>query len=308
MIKYIQHTEIDYKKWDACIDQALNGNIYAYSWYLDAACEQWDALIEGDYDTVMPLPYRNKLLVYYIFPPNMIQQLGVYSQKNLTENKITEFIQCIPAKFKYSEINFNYSNPINSEKHSITPHVNLELNLNAPYSELYANYSENIKRSIKKAYKTNFHINRNAKIKDLIQLFKEIKEPELKSLPKDFYPVVERVTDVLLKNNKAQVWKAEISGVFWAGVLFAFSHNKVYFLFSVTNFKAQTNGIMPAMINAIIEENAEKDMIFDFEGSDNINLARFYKSFGATEKNYNKLVINNIPNLLFAAVQTWRKK
>jgi dTDP-4-amino-4,6-dideoxygalactose transaminase len=65
---------------------ALNGNIYAYSWYLNNVCEKWDTLVEDDYVSVMPLPYRKKMGVTYIFPPTITQQLGVFSHENISEN------------------------------------------------------------------------------------------------------------------------------------------------------------------------------------------------------------------------------
>ena len=34
-IKYVKHKDIDKVKWDACIDNAPNALIYAYSYYLD---------------------------------------------------------------------------------------------------------------------------------------------------------------------------------------------------------------------------------------------------------------------------------
>ena len=37
---------------------SCNGFSFALSWYLDASCDNWDALIADDYTAVMPLPYR----------------------------------------------------------------------------------------------------------------------------------------------------------------------------------------------------------------------------------------------------------
>ena len=34
--------QIDFNKYDACIAAAINSRIYAYSWYLDAVCDDWD--------------------------------------------------------------------------------------------------------------------------------------------------------------------------------------------------------------------------------------------------------------------------
>ena len=65
---------------------------------------------------------------------------------------------------------------------------------------------------------------------------------------------------------------------------------------------------MHHVINTFIRENAGKNLVLDFEGSDHKNLARFYKSFGACEKNYNKIIINRIPNLLFSMARAIRNK
>jgi hypothetical protein len=308
MIRYIKHKEIDYKKWDACIDNALNGNIYTYSWYLDTVCERWDALIEGDYEALMPLPFRKKMGVNYIFPPTMTQQLGICSLETITENKILEFISCIPAKFKYCELNLNQYNHIQTDKLKITTHTNLELDLNPSYLNLIRAFSENTRRNIRKASVLNLQIQKNGNISNLIKLFKDSKAPEIKTLPGDFYAVVEKISQQLLLRNQAQIWEVKIDNELSAGVMFVFGHNKAYFLFSAANKLAKENNLMHFIVNTFIEENSGKNLLLDFEGSDNKNLARFYKSFGATEKNYKKIIVNRLPGALVSLIRKIHKK
>jgi hypothetical protein len=308
MIRYIQHKEIDYQKWDSYIDKALNGNIYAYSWYLNSACEHWDALIEDDYLSVMPLPFRKKMGISYVFPPSMTQQLGIFSQEIITESKVQGFISSIPAKFKYCEINLNHQNPFQNEKHKLTTHTNLVLDLNRPYPELLSGFSENTRRNIRKSELIDIRISENGDFKNVIQIFKNTKAAELKSLPDDYYRVVERTSHQLLERHQAQVWEASINGDVCAGVIFAFSRNRTYFLFSAANNIAKENNIMHNLVNKFIKENEGKNLVLDFEGSDNKNLARFYKSFGATEKNYRKIIINNLPGVIFSIAQILGKK
>ena len=92
MIKHLRHNEVDKKKWDDCIDNAFNGIIYAYSWYLDIVCPTWDALIEDDYEKVMPLTHNNKLGISYLYPPLFTQQLGVFSKISLSSSDVENFI------------------------------------------------------------------------------------------------------------------------------------------------------------------------------------------------------------------------
>ena len=59
-IHYLRRYEIDTKKWDQCIIESDNGLIYAHAFYLDHMAKQWDALVMGNYDAVMPLPFNQK--------------------------------------------------------------------------------------------------------------------------------------------------------------------------------------------------------------------------------------------------------
>ena len=68
MIKYIKHKDVDKTKWDQCIARSSNGFIFAYAWYLEIVCENWDALIEGDYETVFPLPWKRVVVILLIWP------------------------------------------------------------------------------------------------------------------------------------------------------------------------------------------------------------------------------------------------
>lgn len=53
-IRHLRYNEIDKTKWDRCIQTAFNGNVYSFSWYLDVVAYGWEALVEGDYETVFP--------------------------------------------------------------------------------------------------------------------------------------------------------------------------------------------------------------------------------------------------------------
>ena len=81
VIQYLPHAQINKTKWDACIAAAPNGLIYAHSWYLDEIIETWDALVMNDYESVMPLPYRKKYGVLYLFHPPFVAQLGLFGNE-----------------------------------------------------------------------------------------------------------------------------------------------------------------------------------------------------------------------------------
>jgi hypothetical protein len=56
------------------------------------------------------------------------------------------------------------------------------------------------------------------------------------------------------------------------------------------------------LIDSFIREHAGQALTLDFEGSNDPNVARFYKSFGAAECNYYKITINRLPWIAKQAV------
>ena len=80
-----------------------------------------------------------------------------------------------------------------------------------------------------------------------------------------------------------------------AAAVFFISGQRAVFLFSATNQTAKETFAMPLLIDNFIRKNAESNMILDFEGSNDVNLARFYKSFGSKTATYDTLLINKLP-------------
>ena len=68
-IRYVAHNELDKSKWDDCIETASNGIVFAYSWYLDAVCDNWDALVLNEYEAVFPITKKSKFGLNYFFNP-----------------------------------------------------------------------------------------------------------------------------------------------------------------------------------------------------------------------------------------------
>jgi len=295
MIRYLPNNDIDKAKWDVCIGNSVNGNIYACSWYLDSACERWDALVEDDYRSVMPLPYRKKAGFQYIFPPSLVQQLGIFSVEEIPASKVAEFIHEIPSKFKYAEINLNHDNPVEALTVTKKSHVNLELSLHKPYAELQRNYSENLRRTLKKIPETVFTIKKEGDTHDLIELFKNYQAKKIASLPKDFYRVLEKISGASKESNQMQLWQVFYEQELCAGVLFIFGFHKATFLFSASNDKGKEHYAMHYLIDRFISENAGSGLTLDFEGSDNESLARFYRSFGAIEFPYSGIEFSRLP-------------
>jgi hypothetical protein len=298
-VQLVPYNKIDKQKWDACITNASNGLVYAYSFYLYAMAKHWEALVLNDYEIVMPLTYNKKYGICYLYQPPFTAQLGVFGNE-LTKETIEKFVNAIPAKYKYRDIYFNYKNtfPLNN----FYERSNYVLNLNKPYEELYRAFKENVKRNIKKCSQLNCNIKKNISIDDVIALAKEQTATFSKLSNQDF-EAIKKVYTHLKQNNDAITYGVYLNDQLVASAAFFFSNNRAYYILVGNHPNGKTIGASHTLINEFIKDNANKNLVLDFEGSDIGSLAFFYSSFGAVEEKFAAIKYNNLPWFL-----KWLKK
>jgi hypothetical protein len=297
LIRYLKHSEIDKAKWDDCIDHAVNGIFYAYSWYLDILSPGWDALEENDYQKVFPLTFRKKFGVLYLYQPVFTQYLGLFSKEKTPDGKIPEFLNNIPQNFKFAEININTLEKL-SGKYKTTSFRTCLLNMNKSYDLLRSGYSDNAKRNLKLAIKSKLLFSNKVTPEALVRLFLLNKGKEIKTIGGKDYDSLKKLLEVFLSKNMANIFGVySANNELCAAAAFVESHGKSVFYFSASNKEARTNGAMTYLMDQFISKNSGRSLILDFEGSNNENLARFYKSFGSEEHYYLHLRKDDLPYL-----------
>lgn len=296
MIRYLKYEEIDKNKWDECIKKSFNGNLYGYSWYLDIVAEHWEALVQDDYERVFPLTQGQKYGISYLYQPFFTQQLGIYSKNILSREIVSRFLESIPGKFKYMEILMNSYNKIDEDKYDVSPQINHELDLIKSYDNIYKSYSKNLKRNIKKAEKAGLTLDRNVRPENVVEIFRKNRGSKIKHLGEKDYKRLQRMMYTCIYKGIAETYGAFTPhNELCAGAFFVNINRKVIFLFSGLTPGGREMCAMPYLINTYIKNNANSHLTFDFDGSNDPNLSRFYKSFGSKRTTYPKLVINNLP-------------
>lgn len=309
MILYLTHNNIDFDKWDECIDKSPNGIIYASSWYLNMTSPGWGALVEGDYQSVMPLPARRKFGIWYIFQPTFVQQLGVFSTQSLSSEVIRNFIQAVPGHFKWVHYNLNTYNPLKVRKdEKFTDKVTCELDLIPSYEILRKGYSKNTARNIKKAEKNNLFITHHGQPETIIDAFRNNKGKQFNNLSENDYFLLKHLIYVGIHRGLVKI-RCAYTGEnnFCAGIIFFESKNKLIFMFSGITDQARNNGAMFLLVDDFIREHAGRDLVLDFEGSSDPNLARFYLGFGSKECVFLQIKINRMPPVLKSIFGLWEK-
>ena len=307
MIRFLKHTIIDKIRWDDCINRALNGNLYASSWYLDIVSPGWCALVEDDYKSVFPLTVSSKAGFNYIMQPYFTQQLGLFSQYILTGEKLVEFLQSIPAGYRYIDINLNSSNKA-PESDAVFDFINIELDLSLDYETLVRSYQSNQQRNLKKADRNTLTIVNQVKPEEIISLFRANRGQDIHHLKDDQYALIHRIATESIHRGIGELWGVnDDKNNLVASALWVFSHGKAIFLFSALSEEGKKLNAMPWLIDSFIRANAGKPLILDFEGSNNEGLARFYSSFGSKKVTYQRFTRNSLPQPLSVVLKIWRK-
>lgn len=286
MISYLTNDCIDRKRWDDCVAHALNGNVYAWSWYLDIAHPRWEALVEindDKYLSIMPVTRKKKYFISYLCQPFFVQQLGVFSREPITQETTLAFLKAIPKQYRLVEIRLNEQNPFPEGCEGVGWHANYLLDLNKDYNVLSSDYHENTKRNLKKSFNNNLELVKGIGMEQVIQLFRLNRGATIRHWGAAEYTRLERLTASAITSSNAFVYgvKTSDSKEIICGALFMISHQRITFLFSGNNAKGKETQAMTYLIDQVIREYAGQPMTFDFEGSDDENLARFYHGFGA---------------------------
>ncbi len=308
MIRLLKHNEIDKRRWDECIKKSFNGNVYALSWYLDVVHPHWDALVENDYERVMPLTASKKFGISYMFQPFFVQQLGVFSTSQMSHENVSDFIKAIPQKYRFVQYRLNSYNKVNYESEIIERHRNVELDLIYDYQYLYNNYNNNTKRNLTKAENAGLSVNYDIDPEIIIELFRNNKGKNVQHWQdKEYERLLNLVHTAISYKCCFTIGISDLENNIIAGAIFMHSHDRLIFLFSGSDEKHRDRHALTMLLDTVIREYSETQYTFDFEGSDNEGLARFYKGFGGKEVSYPEVKYNNLKGILKFTYKIMRK-
>jgi hypothetical protein len=292
MIRYVKRTDIDDAKWNACIDAATNGLIYAYTFYLDAMCATWDALVLDDYRAVMPLPWRQKWSISYLYHPFAVAQSGLFGN-HLSPGLLHGFLKNIPAQFKYWDLPLNFGNNFDVPDFSLHKRKNFVLPLQQSYETLRKNYRNHVQRNIRKATAQQCMVQQSNDPDTVIELAKT--HAANWGTETDFENF-KTLCQFLFKQGKSTTYIVHAAtGTVLASAVFFFSHNRAYYILPGNHEAGRAVGASHLLIDAFIKDHADQNLVLDFEGSDVPGLQFFYSSFGAVEEPYSVLRYNRLP-------------
>ncbi len=295
-IEFKKRKEIEVEKWDRLIAESLAETIYPYSWYLDVVAENWSALVVDDYRFVMPVVWKKKAGMKYIYQPFYTQQLGVFSREYVDPELIRKLIRILYKKFRFAGINFNSKNLIGEEAPFIVDDKsNYVLTLDRDYDTHSSLYSSNARRNIKKSMELSEYIERNLPVGELVRLKRE---NDVIQRSEEEYGWMLDLFETILQREAGKIYAIRSGSDVNAAAFFAFSKSRAIYLLSASSQVGKEERGMFRIVDAFIRDFAGSGLILDFEGSNIPSVARFFGGFGAQAEIYQGVSFSRLPATL----------
>jgi len=293
-VRFIRHKDIEKQKWDRLVHEFGDSKLYILSWYLDAACPSWDAIVWGDYEAIIPLPTKKWWILKKVYQPFFVQQTGIIHQPYLQINVLLNNL--LTSGFLKSYFSFRVQlnillptnfNSSNQKKWQVEKKKNFVLTLDRDYVTLRSNYNENRKRNIKKAISESWSVNTSLEIDSAIEMYKKNQAPKQKQLGLDVYKVLKRIFNAVNQNGSREllICKDE-KGMILSYAFFVNTPNRIYYLFGTMSVEGRKHSAISLLFDDIIKRNSNSNKKLDFEGGNLESIGRFFASFGAMEEEY----------------------
>jgi hypothetical protein len=297
MIQYVKRQDINIAKYNACIENSIQSNIYGFSWYLDLVTDTWAVLVLDDYKAVMPIPIRKKYGIKYVYPPFWLLELGVFSLDDSIDYQ--PFFDILFKKFKSVETRLNIDNRIQKSAAFLMDKQMQMLSIKEDYEAVFDGYRKDRKKDVRKAQKANLVEKWNDSPENLIQLFKDNVGKRTPYITNKDYVVLEKLIETCIQKGVGEmlsIYNEENTLV--AAGFFLKHKNKVTILVSSTDFEHRKNGENTFLIDRAIFKYQKKYDVFHFGGSSMETIAKFFLSFGAETHNYQQIKYTNLPFLM----------
>lgn len=296
MIQSVSRKCLDVQKYNDCIEKSVQSRVYAFSWYLDIVADNWDVLVLNDYEAVMPITWRKKYGLKYVYPPFWTLELGVFSVDENQDCKL--FLAYLFTKFKWVELRLNTQNSCKKNKHFLIDKQMQILSLKKEYSQIFDTYRKDRKKELTKATKADLTEKWNDDVAVLIHLFQENVGKRIANIKQKDYQNLEHLMQICIDQKVGEVLSVyDSKQQLVASGFFLKHHKKVSILVSSTDFNNRKNGANTFLIDCAIKKYKQQYETFHFGGSSMPSIANYFLSFGSESISYQQIQFHNLPFL-----------
>ncbi|GAA4155874.1 hypothetical protein GCM10022217_14360 [Chryseobacterium ginsenosidimutans] len=279
MIRRLKYQEIDFERYTQCLENSEQRNWYAKKEVLDELSGNWELLVYGNYEAILPVPLKKKIRINFVLMPLFCQQLGIFSNKDNVEIN-DQFLKFLRKNYKVFLYTFN-------QKNSFSENLEKKKNYSIPISDYVILHRKKYFKGRKSTTKCAQHL-----------IYKEIEmnsehiyfiENNFKGLTKQSdIEKFKQYLSFLYKNNSLKLCGAYLEEKL-INVAVLVSENHELSLLALINDENYKNENGPSfLIDKILNYYIHKKT-FNFMGSNIRGIEVFFKSFGGELHEYGYL-------------------
>lgn len=294
-IEILPSHEIDSFKWNQKVTLSNDGLIYAQTDYLNRITEKWSGVIINDYESIFPIPHRNKWGIEYAYTPPFIQQLGLIGSSDTTI--ISSLKMQILKKFKYGSFLLNASNNAIAKDTGAIPRPNLFLPLQQPFSVLEKSFKKEISKISEKRICENWIYNTSINVQDCVYLYQQIHGHKMVHISVNDYEQLIRFC-AENKNPNLQYHSRSVhnpAGELCSVIVLLRDDKRIYNIINATTPEGKKAYSNYLLYYECLKEFSQQSLLFDFEGSSIPGVAEFYAKFNPHKEYYYLWHYNCLP-------------
>lgn len=295
-LQLVLSSGIDKKKWDDTILASDNCSVYALSWYLDQVADSWGGIISDEYATILPLCFRKKFGINYIYQPFFTRNTAIYGNKE-NNSELTSILEELKSNYKFWDFCLEGTLPP-IEKCIYTSRIYQSLNLDNTYETLSKRYAGNLKRSIRDAKASGLMIKNTNDCKVFTSRFKQYTSHRIKEFKERDYIKLEQLLELCMKHTSYQFLSVYKNEVELSSAFICKAGSRFIYIEGYSSPEGRTLQAMHFLFNHFIENHSGQPYNLDFGGSNVPGIAHFFHAFGATDQTYNHLYMNNLPPII----------
>jgi hypothetical protein len=295
--------------------------LFLHDWWLDIACKNWDVAIvkNGDkIEGVWPYPVERKLGTSLLRTPVLTPYMGPHvfatpdfkqSKRDNYEHKIISMLLSQIPEIKVWSIALNPGikqiGLFKQNGFNIQVKQTFLINLKDDEETIFSNFHEEYRRKIRRS-ETDIEIINEPEL--LPKLFEFEKATLDRKSVKTIFSLdyLQQLFDACNIKGQTAIWVAKKDDMVHAIIWSLWDENRAYYLMGAKNPEVKDNRAVTALLwHAIKHCKGLGKLTFDFEGSIDAGVERFFSSFGGRREIY--LILKKNKSLLWRLIQMMKR-
>ena len=285
----LHRRQIDEARWNDAVNRDDTYLPYGLTWWLDALLgDRWGGLVLDDYRIVLPLPYSHRLgSIRRVASAPFTQQCGPWGNPSVKDTRT--LFTAIPGSVVSVDIGGRegLAAPAIPTTFTTVERTNLILDLGRPHEDVRRGYHKSVRRKLRKA--GNEHRLRSGDASEAIETFRS--HAGLKAGLRDkHYRAIVRLIEACTDRGVGRIYALDDQdGALLATGFFPMYRGRAINIFPASTPLGYRRDGMIRLLDGIFATGMAGCHTFDFEGSDDPGIARFFRNFGPIDRPYHRL-------------------